>query len=303
MSKRKATSQLDHQVKRNNTSNDFVYYLPVRKTHKITKISPTKIGKRPIYKFFIDHDNKYYPLRCMLDLGSTSFVISPNAAKAFKIPVVKRTKKIRSNDVTGREIITEGLFTVPLGLSFGNHRSYDEEDHAFEVMDTCSDYDCLIPAWYLEKHKARGITTSHLHFPDCGNHCYGQNKIHPEYSITYDKRVALNKDAIHIGSLVQSTPSMLDRLPKQYHKYVLLFDPEHAEKLPDHRGCDHRIELITSEDKLRMGPIYQVSQEEEKILVQYLETMIREKKIRPSSSSVGSPILFVPKPNGKGLRL
>jgi hypothetical protein len=29
----------------------------------------------------------------MLDLGSTSFVISPNAAKAFKIPVVKRIKK------------------------------------------------------------------------------------------------------------------------------------------------------------------------------------------------------------------
>jgi hypothetical protein len=195
------------------------------------------------------------------------------------------------------------LFTIPLGLSFGNHRSYDEEDHAFEVMDTCSDHDFLIPAWYLEKHKARGTTTLHLHFPHCGNHCYGHDKIHPEYSITYDKKVALNKDGIHIGSLVQSTPSMLDRLPKQYHKFLLLFDPEHAEKLPDHRGCDHRIELTTSEEKLQMGPIYQLSQEEEKILVQYFEKMIREKKTRPSSSSVGSPILFVPKLNGKGLRL
>lgn len=181
----------------------------------------------------------------MLDLGSTSFVISPNAAKAFKIPVVKRTKKVRSNNVTGREIDTEGLFTVPWGLSFGNHGSYDEEDHAFEVMKTCEDYDCLIPAWYLEKHKARGTTTSHLHFPQWGNQCYGHDKIHPEYSITYDKKVALHKDAIHIGSLVQSTPSMLDWLPKQYHKFLLLFDPEDAEKLPDHRGCDHRIELIT----------------------------------------------------------
>jgi hypothetical protein len=57
----------------------------------------------------------------MLDLESTSIVISPNAAKAFKIPVVRRTKKVRSNDVTGREITTEGLFTVPLRLSFGNH--------------------------------------------------------------------------------------------------------------------------------------------------------------------------------------
>jgi hypothetical protein len=64
---------------------------------------------------------------------------------------------------------------------------------------------------------------------------------------------------------------MLDQLPKQYHKFLLLFDPEHAEKLTDHRGCDHRIERITPEDKLQIGPIYQLSQEEEKILVEYLE--------------------------------
>jgi hypothetical protein len=93
-------------------------------------------------------------------------------------------------------------------------------------MKTSSDYDCLIPTWYLEKHKATGTTTSHLHCPHCGTQCYGHDKFQPEYSITYDKRVALNKDAIHIGSLVQSTPSMLDRLPKQYHKFLLLFDPE-----------------------------------------------------------------------------
>jgi hypothetical protein len=126
-------------------------------------------------------------------------------------------------------------------------------------METCLDYDCHIPAWDLEKHKARGTTTSHLHFPHCGTQCCGHKKIHPEYSVTYDKRVALNKDAIHIGSLVQSTPFKLERLPKQYHKWLLLFDPEHTEKLPDHRGCDHRIELTTSEGILRMGPIYQLS--------------------------------------------
>jgi len=46
-----------------------------------------------------------------------------------------------------------------------------------------------------------------------------------------------------------------------------LFDPEHAEKLPDSQGCDHTIELIGSVGKLQMGPIYQLSQEEEKILI------------------------------------
>jgi hypothetical protein len=51
-----------------------------------------------------------------------------------------------------------------------------------------------------------------------------------------------------------------------------------------------------------MGLIYKLSEEEEKLLVQYLDTMIKEGKIRPSSSMVGSLILFVPKPNGRGLR-
>jgi hypothetical protein len=90
----------------------------------------------------------------MLDLGSTSFVVSPEAAKAFSIPVVKRPRPIKAGDVSGSDLRTENLFTVPLGVSFGNHRSYDEEDHVIDVIKTSGDYDALIPAWYLEKHKA-----------------------------------------------------------------------------------------------------------------------------------------------------
>jgi len=57
----------------------------------------------------------------------------------------------------------EGLFTIPLGLSFRNYHLFDKQDHAFEVIKTSGDYDALIPAWYLEKHKARGTTTSHFY--------------------------------------------------------------------------------------------------------------------------------------------
>jgi hypothetical protein len=52
-----------------------------------------------------------------------------------------------------------------------------------------------------------------------------------------------------------------------------------------------------------MGPIYQLSLEEERVLIKYLEKMINEGKVQQSSSLVRSPILFVPKPSGKGLRL
>jgi hypothetical protein len=194
MSKRKASDLLMRNPKKLNSSTDFIYYEPARNS-KIRKVSGTKIRKRRIYQFFIEYDDdgKYFPLRCMLHLGSTPFVISPEAAKAFAIPVVRRRQVVKTGDVSGSSQKTENLFAVPLGISFGNHRTYDEQDHAFAAINTMGDYDALILAWYLEKHKARGTTTSHLHFPECQSECYNHGKIHPEYSITYDKRIALNE--------------------------------------------------------------------------------------------------------------
>jgi hypothetical protein len=95
----------------------------------------------------------------------------------------------------------------------------------------------------------------------------------------------------------------MDKLPNQNHKILLLCNPDHAEKIPNYRGCDHWTELITSKDRLYIGPLYQLSLKEENILQVYLEKMIPEGTIPPSSSFVGSLILFVPKLNVKELRL
>jgi len=121
--------------------------------------------------------------------------------------------------------------------------------------------------------------TSHLYCPHCQPEWFNQGKIHPEYSITYDKWVALSDKAIHIGAVVMSNPSIAQKLPTHYHKVLLLFDPKEAEKLTDNKGCDQRIECLGQNDKLRMGLIYQLSQDEKKSRVQYLDTMIKEGKI------------------------
>jgi len=200
----------------------------------------------------------------MLDLGSASFIMSPAAAKAFAIPVIKRTEQVTLNNVTGQKIPTDRLFTLPLSLLFWNHRSFNEDDHAFKVMKTYGDYDALIPGWYLDKHKARGTTMCHLHFAPCSLQCYGLGKIHPEYSMTYDKRVSLNKKAIHIGAIIMSNSTEAQKLPTHYHSFALQSIPKESEKLPDNQWYDHWIGLIGAKNKLRMGPVHQLSQEEEK---------------------------------------
>lgn len=102
----------------------------------------------------------------------------------------------------------------------------------------------------MNKHKARATTASHLYFLHCSNSCYGHGNIHPEYSVSHDRRVSLSDKAIHIGGKVKNNPSILQKLPPQYHKYMGVFDPEKSETLPDIRGCDHRIELLGSQGKL-----------------------------------------------------
>jgi len=144
---------------------------------------------------FLGIDGKYYPLQSMVGLGSTLFVVSPEASKAFAILVVSRSKKVESEEVTGPEIITEGLCMKPCGVSSGNATSYIKQDHSFEVMNVSCKCTALIPAWYLAKHSACGVTTSHLHIPQWGRSCYRQGKIHPEYTIAYDNRVTLKPEA------------------------------------------------------------------------------------------------------------
>jgi hypothetical protein len=150
-------------------STDFVYY----KVKKFRKIPSTRIGKRPIYKFFIDYDDgtvitKKFPVRAMLDLGSALFTISPECAKVFKIPLVRRKNTIAAKVFGGIKTSLTNMKTILLGQAFGNHRSLE----TFDVVKMQKDYDVLIPAWYLEQHKAQGSTYGHLHFTECGNKCY-----------------------------------------------------------------------------------------------------------------------------------
>jgi len=237
----------------------------------------------------------------MVDLGSTSFVISPEAAKASQILGVKRTIPGKVSDIGGRRIPTEALLTIPSEFSFGNYRTLDAKDHEFEIMKSSSDYNAQIPSSYLNQHRAHRITTGRLYFPNCSLKCSGDGLIHLEFEITYNEKVASKPNAVNIRALIFDNASILQKLPEHCHRWLLLFDPMESERSPSNKGCDHQIELKVLEENSWMGPIYQLSQEEEKLLVQYMDKMRKETRIRPSSSSVRSAILFIPKPSGRGL--
>jgi hypothetical protein len=290
-------------------------------------------GDRPIYRFFLiwkdaKGNTREVPARCLLDWGSTTFAISKCFVTAFGMPTIERDAALESYDASGRRFEDDGKTrTYPLRFSFGNHCS----DEVFEVMTMGDGMEVIVPYWWMQKHRASGVYDGTLRFNDCPSTCF--HSLSPGWSITYDRDLvnlpqnevftagavtaasaprshdpthatASGSDAapIAISAITAGSIPLRELLPEQYHKYLLLFAPEQSEKLPEHRPYDHAINLTPGTEP-KWGPVYRLSREEFEALKEYIAKMIKEGKIRPSSSPAGSPVLFVPKPGGRGLRL
>jgi hypothetical protein len=95
-------------------------------------------------------------------------------------------------------------------------------------------------------------------------------------------------------------------VPEQWKKYMPLFDPKEASKLPPHRtGIDHAITMNQKDGKdpeAPWGPLYNMSRGELLVLRKELISLLDKGFIRASSSPAASPVLFAKKPGG-GLRL
>jgi hypothetical protein len=81
-----------------------------------------------------------------------------------------------------------------------------------------------------------------------------------------------------------------------------VFEERLADALLPHHTFDHAIDLKDRTDS-PWGPLYVLSTVELKALGEYLDEMVRTGKIHLNNPPAGAPILFVPKPHRKGLRL
>ena len=81
-----------------------------------------------------------------------------------------------------------------------------------------------------------------------------------------------------------------------------MFDSQYSDELPPHRSFDHAIDMVEGKEP-PWRPIYTLPEKELEVLRTYLADMLTSGKICPSKSSASAPILFVPKKQGRGLRL
>lgn len=284
-------------------SNDYVFYNSNLKNCMTHKLSPKIIETRHIYEVVIHFHGKQFPIHCILDLGRTSYELSHEPTKPYRVPVVKSNLLTGVSNIQEQKILMKLLITIPLEVSFWVHTAVHIKDHAFDLMNTSKGYNTLIPARYLENHLAEWISTAELHFPDSGNEYFGHDELHPAYSIEQDVLVGLRPDKIDIGAIVKNDPFVAERLPAYYLMRLHLFHPKEANNFPCYKRCDHLNNLEDLEDQQWLWPIYQLWKEEEKVGREYLREMIQKKKIWPSSSPISSLVLILSKGNWECLGL
>jgi hypothetical protein len=123
-------------------------------------------------------------------------------------------------------------------------------------------------------------------------------------SVIYVRDTSKPQTALRAASTLDSNierVELLNAIPAEYHDFVDVFSKQKAEKLPEHRPYDLRINLIDDATP-PLGPIYSLSEAEQLALREYLAENLSKGFIKQSTSPCGAPILFVKKKDGS-LRL
>jgi len=268
---------------------------PSAGTSKKKKLS----DPRPIIDMMVHQDGKTHQLRALLDTGCSVALINKRTVEKRGIKTKRHQHPRGIENYTGEKVEGAGqYFTKPLLLQHRRHYSWER----FEVTPMDPEIDIFLPFSWIAKHPPQGAwTTEEVRFNSqrCLNECTKFEQ--SAFSLTWDESVSWDPDAQTIGYVAAITPEA-PNVTLKFREYLNIMGKEAADSLPEHKPYDCKIDLQEG-STAPWGPIYPLSEIELQTLREWLKEMERTGKIKRSTSPAGSPILFVPKPHGRGLRL
>jgi len=247
-------------------------------------------------------NGKRQRVKTLLDTGCSIALINQTTAKSLGVKQHQRQEPRRIENYTGEIVPGAGqYYTAPLLLQHRRHFTKEK----FEVSPMDPEVDLFLPFEWIMRHPPQGAwTTEEVRFnsPTCREECTKFEQ--SNFTLSWDDSVALDAEARIIGYVATVTKGEdpLEQVPSEFRQYLGIMRKEAAEALPEHRPYDCKIELKEGATA-PWGPIYPLSEVELQTLREWLKEMEKTGKIKRSTSPAGSPILFVPKPNGRGLRL
>jgi len=257
-------------------------------------------GTRPVIDMLLHVGTQKKPVKVLLDTGCSIALINQKTVDKWGIQKRKHKEARTIESFTGATVQGAGqYYTKPLRLQHRKHFSQE----VFEVSPMEEGIDVFLPFKWIEQHPPQGAwETEEIRFNSarCLENCdkFATN----DFSLTWDDTVVTNPEASLIGYVSTASDQPLEDVPMEFRQYLGIMSKEAADTLPEH--CPYNCKIDLKEGTTApWGPIYPLSEIELQTLQEWLKEMEKTGKIRRSTSPAGSPILFVPKPNGWGLRL
>ncbi|QRW26531.1 Retrotransposable element Tf2 protein [Rhizoctonia solani] len=245
-----------------------------KETAKIGKDSKYQSGKdnnriSPLFTISIQPEKQADPLEVLIDSGATSLFLHPHTAELLRLPLIDLPQP-RTVTMLDGSSPQAGKIWKKAHLTF----LFDGKQmtETFLICNTGSHAAILGIKW-LEAHNPEIDWNSRtLSFPH----------IPPDHA-------AIAKEE-------EADKNSLEGVPPEYHQYAKVFGEEEFNKLPPHRHYNIAIKL-TEEGPLN-SPLYSMTNAKSATLKDWLRDKLKAGKIRPSKSSISSPVMFVPKKDG-----
>jgi len=248
-------------------------------------------------------NKKQATIHALLDTGCSTALISKSFVDKMGIPCLPHQTDIVIRNFTG-DIVPGAGHEYTKSILLQHRKHYTQK--VFEVSPLEPEVDVFFPFWWIAKHPPQGAWDSpELRFtsPSCLDLC--TKTAVQEFSLSLDDSVLSHPKArfVRYVSAIDSTANdSLEQVLRESRQFLGIMRKEADDALPEHCSYDHAIDLRAGESA-PLGPIYPLSEHKLETLREWLKEMLRTGKIQRSTSSAGSPILFVPRPNGRGLRL
>ena len=89
------------------------------------------------------------------------------------------------------------------------------------------------------------------------------------------------------------------KIPAKYYHHLSMFSEEASYRFPEPCIWDHAIELKPGAPSSILGKVYQLTQDEQEALLEFIQEQQAKGYIRPSKSPYAVPFFFIKKKDGK----
>ncbi|KAF8701279.1 hypothetical protein RHS03_06547, partial [Rhizoctonia solani] len=240
-----------------------------KETAKLGEDSKYQLGKEPLFTIPIKPEKQADTIEVLIDSGATSSFLHPRTAELLRLPLIDLPHPCTVTMLNGSSPQAGKIWKkAHLTFLIDGKRMME----TFLICNTGS-HPAILGIKWLEMHNPKiNWNTQTLSFPH-----------------TLPEHVAIAEEE-------EADPNPLEGVPSKYHQYAKVFGEEEFHKLPPHRHYNIGIEL-TEEGPLN-SPLYSMTDAESATLKDWLRDELKAGKIRPSKSSISSPVMFVPKKDG-----